>query len=42
MDVKEVGLGGMDFIDLAQDSIRKWALVDAVMNLRVPYNREIC
>jgi hypothetical protein len=41
MDLKEVGLGGMDCIYLAQDSKRRWALVDAVMNLRVPYNREI-
>jgi hypothetical protein len=41
MDFKEVGLGGMDCIDLAQDWNRRWALVDAVMNLRVPYNREI-
>jgi len=31
----------MDRIDLAQDSNRSWALMDAVMNLRVPYNREI-
>jgi len=30
----------MDRIDLAQDSNRRWALVDAVLNLQVPYNRE--
>jgi hypothetical protein len=41
MDLKEVGLRGMDRIDMAQDSNRRWALVDAVMNLRFPYNREI-
>jgi hypothetical protein len=35
-DLKVVGLGGMDWIDLAQDKNRWWALVNAVMNLRVP------
>ena len=34
--IQEVRLGGMDWIDLAQDKDRWWALVNAVMNLRLP------
>jgi hypothetical protein len=38
IDFREIGWGGMDWIDLAQD--RNWwrVLVKMVMNLRVPYN----
>jgi len=32
------GDGGMDWIDLVQDRDRWWAVVNAVMNLLIPYN----
>ena len=35
MGLQEVGWGGMDWIDLAQDRDRWWVLVGAVMNLWV-------
>jgi hypothetical protein len=33
MDLKEIGWGGMDCIDLAQDMVQWRALVNTVMNI---------
>jgi hypothetical protein len=38
MYLQEVGWEGVDWIDMAQDRDRWRALVNAVMNLRVPQN----
>jgi hypothetical protein len=36
MVVREIGSGGVDWIDLAQDRDQWRALINTVMNLRVP------
>jgi len=38
LDLQEVGCGGMDWIDVAQDRDRWRSLVDMVVNLWVPFN----
>ena len=38
MDLQKVGCAGMEWIDVAQDTDRCQAIVNAVMNLRVPLN----
>jgi hypothetical protein len=35
MDLREIGLEVVDWLHLAQDRERWWAVVNAVMNLRV-------
>jgi hypothetical protein len=38
IDIQEVGCGGIDWIELAENRDRCWALMNAVTNLRVPLN----
>jgi hypothetical protein len=35
-DLREKGIGGANWIRLAQDRVEWWAFVNTVMNLRVP------
>jgi hypothetical protein len=37
MDLQEVGYGGADWNELAEDRDRWWALVNAVMNLSIKH-----
>jgi hypothetical protein len=36
MDLKDIGWGVMDWILLAEDRDQWWALVNSVMNIRIP------
>jgi hypothetical protein len=36
MDLREIGWGGMDWTDMAQDRYKWRSLVNTIMNLRVP------
>jgi hypothetical protein len=36
MDLRETGIDGANWIQLAQDRIQRWAFVNTVINLRVP------
>jgi hypothetical protein len=36
IDLQELGWGGMDLFDLAEDRVRWWAPLNAVMNLWIP------
>jgi hypothetical protein len=36
LDLREIGIDGSNWIQLAQDRVRSWAFVNKVMNLWVP------
>jgi hypothetical protein len=36
MDLREIGIDGVNWIRLAQDRFQLWAFVSTVMNLQVP------
>jgi hypothetical protein len=37
LDLKEIGIDGANWIQLAQNRVQWWAFVNTVMNLRVSY-----
>jgi hypothetical protein len=36
MDIREIGWGGVHWMDMAQNRDQWWVLVNTVLNLRVP------
>jgi hypothetical protein len=38
IDLREIKWGDMDWMDMAEDMNQRRALVNTVMNIRVPYN----
>jgi hypothetical protein len=36
MDLRGIGIDGVNWIRLAQDRVQRWTFVNTVMNLRVP------
>jgi hypothetical protein len=36
IDLREIGIDGANWIQLAQDRVQWWAFLNTVMNLRVP------
>jgi hypothetical protein len=40
MDLREIGWDGVDWIDMAQNRDQWSALVNTVLNLRIPYNAQ--
>ena len=41
MDLKEIGINSRDWVDSAQDRDYRGALVNAALNLQVPYAMEL-
>jgi hypothetical protein len=41
MDLRELGIDEANWIRLAQDRVQWWAFVNTVMNLRVPYRKQV-
>jgi hypothetical protein len=36
LDLRDIGIDGANWIQLVQDSVKCWAIVNTIMNLRVP------
>jgi hypothetical protein len=40
LDLRETGIDGMNWIQLAQDRVQWWAFVNMVMNFQVSYRKQ--
>jgi hypothetical protein len=40
LDLREIGIDGANWIQLAQDRVHRRAFVNTVMNLQVPYRKQ--
>jgi hypothetical protein len=40
MDLRETGINGVNWIQMAQDRVQWWAFVNTVMNLQVPQRKQ--
>jgi hypothetical protein len=41
MDLREIGIDGVNWIELTQDRVQWRAFVNTVMNLRVPLKKQV-
>jgi hypothetical protein len=41
MDLREIGINRVNWIWLDQDRVQWWAFVSMVMNLQVPYRKQV-
>jgi hypothetical protein len=40
MDLREIGINGVNWIQLAWDRVHWWAFMNTIMKLQVPYRKQ--